>query len=163
MTPIARLLTPKVPLWRYSLEAWPYALIPSITLAAIAAAVVSVVGIPIESVVPTRDDLSLRSAFGAVVLAPVIETCLLALGLRLLSKFVDRPIFAATISAVMWGLLHGLFGTLWFFGTAWSFFVFSCGFIAWRSQSFKAGFIAAAVPHALVNVSAILLGALDAA
>ena len=34
---VARLLSPKVSLWRYSLEAWPIALIPSVLLFALAA------------------------------------------------------------------------------------------------------------------------------
>lgn len=100
-----------------------------------------------------------RSAmfFGAVVFAPVFETFMLAGLLGVLLSTSLRPTACAAISAVLWGGFHGLFGALWFFGTAWSFFVFSCGYISWRRASFRHGFLAAAVPHALVNSIAILL------
>jgi len=92
------------------------------------------------------------SVFSAVVVAPVVETALLGLLVRGLLKLSSRPIFVATISALTWGALHGAFGLLWFFGTVWSFFVFSCAYIGWRERSSREAFIAAAAPHALVNL-----------
>ena len=118
-------------------------------------------GIPVASIAPPSNGSSFREVLGAVLLAPVVETALLALGVSLLSRLFDRPILVAGASAAIWGLLHGIFGTLWFFGTVWSFFVFSCAFLAWRGHSFRAGFVAAAIPHALVNLSAMSMGALD--
>jgi hypothetical protein len=46
---------------------------------------------------------------------------------------------------------------MWFFGTAWSFYVFSRGYLAWQPVSYKHALGAAAVPHALVNSSALLM------
>ena len=40
---------------------------------------------------------------------------------------------------------------LWFVGTAWSFFVFSCLYLTWRRVSFRHAYVAALVPHMLIN------------
>jgi hypothetical protein len=93
----------------------------------------------------------------AIVLAPVVETFCLAGILALLSIFLTRASYVALASALVWGALHGAFGAMWFFGTAWSFYVFSCAYLYWRKQSFGKAFVAASVPHALVN-SSVMLG-----
>jgi hypothetical protein len=96
-----------------------------------------------------------------VIFAPIVETFVLIGGIKLLEIISSRPVVLAMLSALVWGLLHGSFATLWFFGTVWSFFVFSSAYLAWRSRSFKAGFIAASMPHALVNLTSmcvIMLG-----
>jgi len=95
---------------------------------------------------------------GAGFLGPIIETMLLALGLSIISKFVKNPVAVAATSALLWGALHGLQAPLWFFGTAWSFYVFSASFMARRELSFRAAFIAAAVPHGFQNISAMVFG-----
>jgi hypothetical protein len=61
--------------------------------------------------------------------------------------------FVAATAAILCGLAHGTYGLLWFFGTAWSFFVFSYGFLAWRKVSYLHAFVAAAAPHALLNAT----------
>lgn len=93
----------------------------------------------------------------AVVLAPLVETWLLGLTLALIARFAKQPVLVATLAALAWGCLHGLYGWLWFFGTAWSFFVFSCAFLAWRGHSYRRAFTAAAATHALVNLAAMLV------
>jgi hypothetical protein len=163
MAPLVRLLKPQVPLWRYTLEAWSLALIPSLLLAVPAVGLVMLLGIPVESVTPSGIDISGRTIISAVVIGPVIETAVLCLVLTVLSRYLKGSILVASISAVIWGFMHGLFGVLWFFGTVWSFFVFPCAFLAWRRQSIRAAFIAAAVPRALVNLCVISAGMLDAA
>jgi hypothetical protein len=49
--------------------------------------------------------------------------------------------------------LHALLDPLWFFGTVWSFFVMSCAFLGWRKCSYRRAFIAASVPHVLINLT----------
>jgi hypothetical protein len=63
----------------------------------------------------------------------------------------------ALLSALAWGGAHAWFHPLWFFGTVWSFYVFSRGWLAWQPVSYKHAFGAAALPHALVNSSALLM------
>ena len=75
----------------------------------------------------------------------------------LLYRLTPRPGIVAGISAICWGLLHGLKAPLWFFGTAFSFFVFSCAYLWWRQVSFRHAFAAAALPHALINATVMTL------
>lgn len=92
---------------------------------------------------------------GMVVFAPVVESALLLLLLRLLSKTGAPPGLAAAISALIWGGLHGLLYPMWFFGTVWSFFMYSCAALAWWNNSTAHAFWAATLPHAMVNAAAL--------
>ena len=149
------LLRPTVPLWKYCLLAFPLALVPSILLALIARQVFVMLGANVDLISAPDLKATMGEFFGAVVFAPVTETLALALLIVALSRLSQRTLFIAVVSAILWGSLHGTFGALWFFGTAWSFFVFSCAYLHWRKQSFGRAFLAASVPHALVNATAI--------
>ena len=117
-----------VPLWRYCLVAFAIATIPSMVLSASAYAI--------------------WRAFGLNA-----ETLILAGGLGSLSSFSNHKVLVVGASIIAWGCLHALFGTLWFFGTVWSFFAFSLAYLIGREHGFFRAFIAAAVPHALVNLT----------
>jgi membrane protease YdiL (CAAX protease family) len=150
------LFVPRVPLWRYCLLAFPAALIPSLVSVSVAFGIFSILGANLAAIAAPDRSATAGEVFGAVVFAPIVETLLLAALLRALSALITQTLLIALASAVVWGCLHALFGFLWFFGTAWSFFIFSCGYIAWRRISFRHAFIAAAVPHALINSTALL-------
>ena len=154
------LFTSEMPLWKYCLIAFPVALVPSIVLLGSVALVLGALVVQVEILLPPETEVSVGAAFSAIVVAPLLETPLLALLLALLGKFSNRAGFVASASGVLWGIAHGVFGALWFFGTAWSFFVMSCAFLHWRKQSFAQAFIAAAVPHALINFTMMLWGVL---
>ena len=118
-------------------------------------------GIDTSGMTPPERKTTLVDFFGTVLLAPLIETLLLSLLLTVLLRLTDRTLFAATVSGVLWGAFHATLGLLWFFGTAWSFFVLSCAYLGWRQRSFQQAFIAAAAPHALINLSAMVVLALE--
>jgi len=141
----------------YCLIAWPLALTPSIVLAALAYAVMSGAGADMAAVRKPMRDVAQRSLWIALLAAPIIETLLLAVGIRLIGSFTKRREVIAITSALAWGALHASFYPIWFFGTVWSFYVFSRGYLAWRPVSYKHALGAAAVPHALVNSSALLV------
>lgn len=101
-------------------------------------------------------ELTVVEFVGLSLFAPVVETLLLAITLKLVLKITSRPGVASTIAAVVWGLLHGAVSAVWFFGTVWSFFVFAWSFQEWRKVSFRHAFVAAAVPHSLINASVFL-------
>lgn len=82
------------------------------------------------------------------------ESFLVAGLVTLLRRSGESFLGAAASSAVIWGLAHALFGALWFFGTVWAFFVFSCAYMAWRKVSFWHGYAAATAPHAAINLLA---------
>lgn len=93
---------------------------------------------------------------GTVVFAPLAETLLLGGLLWWLSRLTRRPLLVAGLSALLWGALHAQFGGLRFFGTAWTFYVLSCAYLAWRPVGFGHAFVAAAVPHGVINLSVML-------
>ena len=142
------------PLWRYCLIAFPLALLPSLALSAAAEWVAAATDLH-PSPAP-QQQLTPGNIFSMLVFGPAAETLLLAFVLLLLSGLTRRTLPLAGLSAFVWALFHGAFGALWFFGVIWSFFVFSCAYLAWRPRSFARGFLAAAVPHALVNTTVVL-------
>ena len=141
----------------YCLIAWPLALVPSILLAALAYAAFSAAGADMAAVQKPMRDVAQRKLWIALLAAPAVETLLLALGIRLIAVFTKHREAIAISSALAWGALHASFYPIWFFGTVWSFYVFSRGYLAWRPVSVKHALGAAAVPHALVNSSALLM------
>ena len=93
------------------------------------------------------------TVFGAILFAPVVETALLIGLLKLLVRCGLSETAAVTVSAIIWGLLHGTQHPLRFFGTVWSFAVFGYGYFSWHRRQPRRGFAAASVPHALLNTA----------
>ena len=147
---------PKRPLWRYCLIAFPLALLPSLAILSSIVLTSRAIGVDISRLMRPAISATWSDFFGSVVFAPIVETLVLALLLRILSALTPRKILVVSASALLWGCLHASLGVLAFFGTAWSFFVFSFTFLVWRKKSFLDAFIAAAAPHALVNFTAII-------
>ena len=63
----------------------------------------------------------------AIVLAPILETFLLAGLLRLLLSWELSPLRACVISAVLWGVMHGVKAPVAIFGPTWGFLAFGAG------------------------------------
>ena len=139
------------------LLAWHVALIPSLLIVLAAHALFSGAGVDVPALQKPPVDLQPRSYWTAAIAAPLIETVVLGLLLRLLEFATRNRQVLALLSALAWGGAHAWFHPLWFFGTVWSFYVFSRGWLAWRPVSYKHAFGAAALPHALVNSSALLM------
>jgi hypothetical protein len=150
-------LEPHGSLFEFCIVAWHAALIPSLVLVVLAYAVFSGAGADVSALQKPARDIAQRNVWMTVLVAPLIETLALALGIELLGFVTRRREAIAITSALAWGALHASFYPMWFFGTAWSFYVFSRGYLAWRPVSYKHAFGAAAVPHALVNSSALLM------
>jgi len=155
-TIVKRMLEPGVSYRRYVLSAYPLAMLPSMLLAALANGVVNALGINAEYIAAPGREVNTGEILGALVFAPVVETFLLALLLWFLSLLSRNLGFVAAIAALLWASLHATYGALWFFGTVWSFFVFSCAYLAWRQTSFVRAYFAAALPHLLINLTAML-------
>jgi hypothetical protein len=141
----------------YVVVAWHVALIPSIFIVLAVHAWFSNAGVDVRALQKPPVDIATRSLWIAVLAAPVIETLVLGGVLRLLEFATRRRQVLALVSALAWGGAHAWFHPLWFFGTVWSFYVFSRAWLAWRPVSYKHAFAAAALPHALVNSSALLM------
>jgi hypothetical protein len=145
----------------YCVVAWHVALVPTILILLAAHAILSSAGADVDALQKPAREIEQRSVWITLVVAPLVETCVLALVVTGLARIFRNPNVVAAISALAWGGLHAAFHPMWFFGVVWSFFVFSRGYLAWRPVSYKHAFGAAAVPHALVNASALLMQVLS--
>lgn len=139
----------------HCLLAWPVALLPSLALLGLAYGLLELLGIDSTTFEPPDRQVTPGQVFSAVVFAPLVETLLLGAGLWLLTRLSRRPLFVAGASSVLWGCLHGASGLIWFAGTFWSFYIFSCSYLAWRPSSWWRAYVAAAAPHALINLTAM--------
>jgi hypothetical protein len=153
----AFLFGPTMPLWRWCLIAWPVAMLPSLLLVMLVHAALGMWGVDADALSPPVFGTTWAMLVLVVVVAPLLETLLLAVGVWLLTLILRRRAAVVLSSALLWGLLHGMQSPLWFFGTVWSFYVFSAGYVAWRRVSFGHAFAAAAVPHALINLTVMAL------
>ncbi len=154
------LLSPSAPVersdfWLSCLLAAPMAALPSVLLLLGVKSALDWAGVNTELLMPTDHTRSAYYLASAIVMAPLVETALLALLLRALSGMSANPVFVAVASALLWGALHASFGALWFFGTVWSFYVFSSSYLRWRTTSARHAFVAAALPHALLNAGVL--------
>lgn len=95
--------------------------------------------------------------FGTIILAPVVETYLLIFLVWFLSQFTNNKMAISIISAVIWGLFHGLNGAIKIFGTAWSFFILTLIYLKWRDRNFKVAYLMTLVPHILFNLMVVML------
>lgn len=143
-------------LLRRSLLNFLIAMIGGMAAASVAIGVASMAGFSPEELEAPSHRIGWMGFVTVVLLAPVIETFLLAGTLALLPvrwSLVRRAMSAGLI----WGAVHGLAAPIWFFGPAVGFFVFACAYQVWRPVSFRHAFAAAALPHALNNAVALIL------
>jgi membrane protease YdiL (CAAX protease family) len=161
--PLGLLFAPTRPLWQFTLLAVPVALVPSLLLSLLAWTVAGAAGLDPARHAPPEFVPSGRVLFAVVVFAPLAETLLLGALIALLGRLGLRPLPVAVLSALAWGLLHATAGAMWFFGTVWSFFVFSAAWIGWRRRSRRHAFAAAALPHALMNLLVMAMVAVGSA
>lgn len=152
------LFTPQMPLWRWCLLAFLLAFVPTTVLVLLLVGALHLAGVDFQTLVRAPMQVSASTALLVILLAPLFETFVLAVGIHLLQALSKRRGFVVSVSAILWGIAHALGGVLAFVGTAWSFFVMSCGYLAWHERDPAKGFLAAAVPHLLNN--ALLFGVL---
>ncbi len=143
------LLEPRRPLVAMA-AGWLSALLPSLVLAALVAALLP------EAQPPRFDVDGLLAIFLLVVFAPVVETLLMGSALLVLLRLVS-PGAAVILSALGWGLVHSLAVPAWGLVIWWPFLIFSTLFVTWRSRSLAAAFAMPAAVHALHNLPSALL------
>lgn len=149
------------PFWRHCLLAFPLATVPALGFVLLGAGVCALLGVDLSKHSPPEIGLGAGEVLAAVLAAPLVETALLTVGIAILSVFTRRKVVVAAVSAVVWGVLHGLIAPFWFVGAVWPFYVFSMGYLAWQPRSFGHGYIAALVPHVLNNAFAVAMVALE--
>lgn len=137
----------------HGLLAWPVALLPSVGLLCLVYGLLWLLGVDAAVFRPPERQATFDDFFGAVIFAPLVETLLQGVLLWALSLMSQRPRFVAVASGLLWGVLHGAQGLIWFFGTAWTFYILSASYLAWRPLGWRRAFVAAALPHALINLT----------
>lgn len=152
-------VVPQTSLGTYVLAMFLIAAIPSLAISYLAILIGrSVLGLTSGPAAQITDGYHGSDLLWAVVFGPFVETLILGFVLQVLGIFLGRKWLAALVSALVWGFFHAAIVPLWFFAAAWSFFIYSCSFLAWRSHSLTHGVLAAALPHALVNLLSYFLG-----
>jgi hypothetical protein len=58
---------------------------------------------------------------------------------------------------MIFGAAHGLVAVSWFFGTVCSFFAYSYAYLYWSGRSLRQAYVAACVPHMLINLTGMIL------
>lgn len=99
----------------------------------------------------------LASFWGSTLVAPIVETFMLLLSVRLIGIATENRWLIAILVALLFSLLHGSIRPVWGLFVFWPFVVLTMSFISWRRKSFWWGYLAACIPHAMNNFTAFLL------
>lgn len=141
--------SPERPL-RTILLAWPFVSLPAILLAAI-----------VSTLFPTAPSPmfpgpALEMFLAVVVIAPVVETIVMAAVLELLVRRVSHLV-AILLSAAGWATVHSLQAPTWGLVIWWPFLVFSALYMTWRSRDPDWALLVPMAVHALNNLGPTLL------
>ncbi len=136
---------------------WKY--IPGVFLIAfIPSAIISIV---LNLIIRPEAPMDLGELSTALVLsyalaAPFLETLIMWPIISLIQRFVTKQvILVSIISALIWGIFHGVQAPLWGFTVAWSFFIFSLCFVTWKKLSVLKAIAYVTAVHALQNSLAV--------
>ncbi|MFA6243272.1 MAG: hypothetical protein WC655_20205 [Candidatus Hydrogenedentales bacterium] len=139
---------------------WWY--VARMALAAIAGAlIVSTIAQPLFGTHDPRVDMLesnfLLAAFGMVVVAPPIETMLMALFFGIATFFSGNVRRLAVVSCVFWGLLHLVNSPVNALGVVWPFYIMSRAYLAWRPRGFWKAVGTTTLIHAAINALAMVI------
>ena len=95
--------------------------------------------------------------FSIVLIAPIIETLLLAIGISILSKVFRSKEYIVLASSLLWALLHALRSPLHGVIVLWPFFVFSLAFLQWKKISTGTAILVGFAMHFGHNLFNVLL------
>ena len=142
----------------YVLRAWPVAIVPTLAITTIASIIAQLAG---------ADHLFDESQWGnlfemssamlllqIVIVAPILETLLMAPLLALFVRVLPQRRYAVLASASVWAILHSLSAPIWGVCIFWTFVVFSTAFLVWREVSLLHALGVTAAIHALNNALA---------
>ena len=133
---------------RYILQMAVISLVPSLLISFM---FFGVLGVPLDQA-PQFDGPLPVLLVSVLVIAPVIETLLMALVIKLVSFIFKKTVSICLATALVWAILHSVSVPLQGVTVYWPFFVFSYAYLAWREHGWwKAIGIATAI-HACQNV-----------
>ena len=138
------LLKPERPLVAL-LVAWLLAFIHSLAMGASVTKLLPNLGQP---ELPVVNGLALSLV---VIMAPVVETLIMAAVLSLLLRLFP-PTVAVILSALGWGIAHSMAAPAWGLVIWWPFLIFSTLYVTWRKRSLLAALAMPAAAHGLHNL-----------
>ncbi|MCE5187316.1 MAG: hypothetical protein LLF76_14450 [Planctomycetaceae bacterium] len=141
-----------LPMKKYILIMACIAFVPSVLLSSLlyATGLFEQIGPDFES--QSSHTPALAMAFGIAVISPIVETLIMSLFLFLLSLLIKSGVKLAIASAILWASLHSLLSPAWGLVVWWPFFVFSCGYLTWRKQSWLKAVWVTTCLHFLQNL-----------
>ena len=135
---------------RAILLSWPLVSLPALGLAALFAAL-----FPAAPTPQFPGDPGVVF-FLVTLLAPVVETLIMAAVLELLLRIVPTG-WAVALSALGWGIAHSLQAPTWGLVIWWPFLIFSLLYVTWRKRSVAGAIGIVSAVHALNNLIPALL------
>jgi hypothetical protein len=151
------LLCTSIPFWLFCVLAFFLTVVPAFVITSVTLIITTAFDLRSPNEHSTSPGLTASDFFGMVLFAPIVETLILSFMLRWLLKRGLNELPAAMTCALIWGLLHATLSPFRFLPSAWGFFIFACSYLAWRGQSYKKAFAAAAIPHSLANLCVFVL------
>jgi hypothetical protein len=137
--------------WRSIMVGWPMTTVPALLLSALVASVLPMVPGPEFGRVSM--DLFVR----LVVIAPLLETLIMAAVLELLLLVRIPPALAIAMSSIGWGIAHSWIAISWGLVIWWPFLIFSTLYVTWRGQGRVQAIAIVFAVHALNNLGPALL------
>jgi hypothetical protein len=98
-------------------------------------------------------ELTVREAALKIAIGPFAETAILVILIAILRHCRISNLRIATCSGIAWGCAHGVVAVVWLPGTAWAFYMFTQAYLVRQKVSEVQGWIAAGVPHSLLNAT----------
>jgi len=135
---------------RAILVGWLVTTIPALLLSALVASLLP------QAAGPTFPVNGLSTVILLVVLAPLVETLIMAAAIEILLLALP-PRFAVIASAVGWGIAHSLAAPAWGLVIWWPFLIFSTLYVTWRGQGRVLAMGIVFAVHALNNLGPALL------
>ena len=102
----------QISMWKYILRTGLISLVPSLVIAMI----LGLTGVITEETGPEFKGPALGLFIGLIIIAPPLETLLMAGGLWILSFITKRPVRLAVISAILRAGMHSLIAPAWGLG-----------------------------------------------
>lgn len=134
----------------YILKAWLLALLPSLAIGALIAAVTA------GEAAPSFPLPAPLFVLLVVAVAPILETLIMVPPLLGLSRLAG-PVPAAIGSALLWAALHSLAEPLWGLVVWWPFLILSIALLTWRPRGLATAILVVSAIHALQNAVAAAL------
>jgi hypothetical protein len=154
---LSSLSSTDTPFWRYNLTTFLFSAIPPSLIAGAILIYSKFTKLNLAGLSVPESSFSFINLVGKGIIAPVIETLILALVIAILSSFLSNKLYIASIASILFGLGHAYFAFIWFFAPAWMFFILSYAYLTWREKGFKHAYFAALIPHVFNNVVILLL------